>query len=91
MVSDTIGENAFQTALQNYLKKYAFKTAVTENLIEELQAVSPSQNVTDLVRSFTSQGRFPMVTAKKEGKYVELKQQPFSLIPLDDPPSPEFG
>lgn len=44
-LSSQIGETNFNTAVKNYLNKYAFKNASTEDFLNEVSAVAPNFNM----------------------------------------------
>src|SRR5690606_41295670 len=44
-LSSQIGETNFNTAVKNYLNKYAFKNASTEDFLNEVSVVAPNFNM----------------------------------------------
>ena len=56
MMEDFMGEDDFRRGISNFLKKYSFQNAVTEDLLRELSAVSTEGlNVTHIMNTWTRQ------------------------------------
>jgi aminopeptidase N len=60
MLEATIGEDAFRTGVQSYMKKYAYNNTVTTQLWDELEA-SSGKPVAAIMRGFTTQGGVPLI------------------------------
>ena len=76
-----IGENNFRNGLSNYLKKFSYKNALTEDLWDELESESKLP-VRDVMSGWTSQMGFPLVDVKveswdKKSLKVKLTQSKF--------------
>ena len=76
-----IGENNFRNGLSNYLKKFSYKNALTEDLWDELEAESKLP-VRDVMSGWTSKMGFPLVDVKveswdKKSLKVKLTQSKF--------------
>ena len=76
-----IGENNFRNGLSNYLKKFSYKNALTEDLWDELEAESKLP-VRDVMSGWTSKMGFPLVDVKveswdKKSLKVKLAQSKF--------------
>lgn len=80
MLHDYLGDQTFQNGLQNYLKKYAYKNTVTQNLWDCLSEISGT-NVSELMSAWTKYMGFPLVkvsTSSQDGKVLlHLSQQRF--------------
>ena len=77
-----IGETAFRNGLHNYLKKFSYSNALTEDLWEELGKES-GLPVGDVMTGWTSKMGFPLIEAHvvswNDSKLVlKLKQSKFS-------------
>ena len=56
MMEDFMGEEDFRRGISNFLKKFSFQNAVTEDLLSELSAVSSEGlNVTHIMNTWTRQ------------------------------------
>jgi aminopeptidase N len=60
MLEATIGEDAFRTGVQSYMKKYAYNNTVTTQLWDELEA-SSGKPVAAIMRGFTTQDGVPLI------------------------------
>ena len=60
-----IGEENFRYGLSNYLKKFSYKNALTEDLWDELEKESKLP-VRDVMGGWTSKMGFPLVDVKVE-------------------------
>ncbi len=71
ILKEKIGEEAFKTAVKNYLEKYAFTNVTTANFLAEVKAVSPIA-ITDFEKDWLHQTAF-----KAEEAYQSLLKSPF--------------
>ena len=56
MMEDFMGEEDFRRGISNFLKKFSFQNAVTEDLLSELSAISSEGlNVTHIMNTWTRQ------------------------------------
>ena len=56
MMEDFMGEDDFRRGISNFLKKFSFQNAVTEDLLKELTAVSSEGlNMTHIMNTWTQQ------------------------------------
>ena len=93
MIEDFLGPDDFRKGLHNFLVQHKYKTAVTQDLMEQLtRASSQELNVEKIVDTWTRQKGFPVLTLTKDpsdGSY-EVKQERFlsdpSLDSNDDTP-----
>ena len=74
MMENFMGEDDFRQGITNFLRKFSFKNAVTEDLLKELTAVSRGGlNITHIMNTWTRQKGYPVITVKKTnvvGEYV---------------------
>lgn len=61
MLHNYIGDDAFRTGLHNYLEKFKYKNAVTEDLWENLREAS-KKPVLELMKLWTKQTGYPYLT-----------------------------
>lgn len=59
MLNSYMGDD-FLRGLQNYLKKYKFKNASTDDLWKELSAAS-NKDIKDLMQNWTKQTGYPLI------------------------------
>ena len=60
MLHNYIGDDAFRTGLHNYLEKFKYKNAVTEDLWEALSEAS-NKPVNELMQLWTKQTGYPFI------------------------------
>lgn len=77
MLGAYLGEKAFRGGLRYYLKKHAYKNAVTEDLWDAFEKLS-KKPVRKMMRNWTSKPGYPVVYASKLGENtLELSQKRF--------------
>jgi len=81
MLHNYIGDEAFRTGLHNYLEKFKYKNAVTEDLWEALSQAS-NKPVNDLMQLWTKQTGYPFIDVSfylndKSETILKLKQERF--------------
>ena len=74
MLRDSVGEEAFQRGVQNYLNKYAFKNVTIPNFMEELEKVS-NINLEGFEKLWLQNSNFPyeIVVSFLEQKNASIK------------------
>ena len=78
MLENFIGGENFRRALHNYLKKYEYANATTEDLWNSLGAVS-RQPVRQMMNTWVGQVGYPIIEAKVDGSKIKLVQKRFLL------------
>ncbi|XP_057687478.1 leucyl-cystinyl aminopeptidase [Corythoichthys intestinalis] len=76
------GDQQFRKGIIQYLKQFAGLNTDTDDLWNSLTEVKVSNqhlNVSEMMRSWTSQKGFPLVTVSRKGDEVTLKQEIFLL------------
>ncbi|KAG1711335.1 hypothetical protein DVH05_008588 [Phytophthora capsici] len=73
MLSEYLGRDVFYRGIHEYLVKFSYRNAQTQDLWESLEKAS-GQHITSLASGWTSQTGYPMVTLSDDGK---LKQERF--------------
>lgn len=82
MLEDFVGPQAFRKAVENYLKTYRYKNAVTENLLQELEKLLPDLDVKFIMSTWTKQMGYPVVNVELvEGNQYRLTQKRFLSNP----------
>ncbi|XP_061527708.1 leucyl-cystinyl aminopeptidase [Phycodurus eques] len=77
------GDQQFRKGIIQYLKQFAGLNTDTDDLwnsLTEVEVSSQHPNVSEMMRSWTSQKGFPLVTVSRKGDAVSLKQEIFQLI-----------
>jgi aminopeptidase N len=82
MLEDFLGEEEFKNGITNFLNRFKFANAVTQDLWAELQQVQKDVNITHIMDTWTRQMGYPVVTATRGSDgTVTLQQTRF----LSDP------
>ncbi|CCF60115.1 hypothetical protein KAFR_0J00470 [Kazachstania africana CBS 2517] len=76
MISIWLGEETFIKGVSNYLKKFKYTNAKTEDLWDALAATS-GKDVRKVMNIWTKQVGFPVVTVEESGKNITFSQQRF--------------
>ncbi|CAM1298657.1 ENPEP (predicted) [Pycnogonum litorale] len=78
MLEFFLGPDDFRKGVQDYLRKYAYGNAKTEDLWRHLTHASRKRyNVSSLMSSWTKQKGYPVVTVSRNDKCFTAKQEPF--------------
>ncbi len=82
MLENYVGEEAFRSGMQRYIKRHAYSNATTADLWAELEAAS-GQPVAAIASSYTEQPGVPLIVATStcaDGRtQVELTQDRFTI------------
>jgi len=78
MLVNHLGEEVFRKGLQEYLNKYKYKNATTENLWELLSNVS-GEKVGDFMDIWLTKKGFPIINVTYEKDNINLKQEQYTL------------
>lgn len=78
MVSESIGVPLFLKGVSNYLKKYPFGNAKSDDLWDSISEVS-GKNITELIEPWIRSVGYPALTVTKsfDNKFVHIKQKRF--------------
>jgi len=79
-VKGYIGDENFRNGLTRYLESHAYGNAASHHLWEAFEAVS-EQPIKKMMKSWIEQPGYPLVSVRKEGGKLFLKQQRFSYLP----------
>nr|XP_046206930.1 leucyl-cystinyl aminopeptidase-like isoform X2 [Oncorhynchus gorbuscha]XP_046206931.1 leucyl-cystinyl aminopeptidase-like isoform X2 [Oncorhynchus gorbuscha] len=82
MLKTTLPDGQFRKGLIKYLDNYRGSNTVTEDLwnsLTQAQVLPQQENVSDMMRTWTLQNGFPLVTVSHKGGHVTLTQEHFLL------------
>lgn len=97
MLEDFVGEDVFKAGVTAYLKKLQYGNGVSEDLMEELDALfkdptDPTVTVSLVMDTFTKQKGFPVITVEIVGGQFHLSQARFLADPeATETEESEFG
>lgn len=78
ILEEIMGEGQMQAGLQRYLRKYYFKNASWDNLIETLDQQSPSAGVRQFSEVWVKQKGMPIIhTTYQDGKLIVSQTDPY--------------
>lgn len=83
MLREYIGDEAFQTGLQNYFKKHAYANTSRDDLWEALSQ-SSKKDVKSLMTPWLEQSGLPIIRATQKGKELHLSQERYVLDSEND-------
>ncbi|KAJ6637110.1 Aminopeptidase Ey, partial [Pseudolycoriella hygida] len=90
MMNEFLGEKAFKTGLQSYLKKFQYDNAVQDDLWEIMTEYGHKYNtllndfdVKKIMDTWTLQSGYPVVTVTRNGTNVIISQQKYMLPSVD--------
>ncbi|GMF46548.1 unnamed protein product [Phytophthora fragariaefolia] len=70
MLSEFLGRDVFYRGIHEYLVKFSYRNAQTQDLWEALEEAS-GQHITSLANGWTSQTGYPMVTLSDDGSLAQ--------------------
>ncbi len=85
MVERWLGEETFRRGIRAYLKAHRFGNAEAADLWGALGQAS-HQDVEAVLRSFTEQSGYPLLTLSVQGKTLSLGQRRFAAAGIEAPP-----
>ncbi|MBX3168742.1 MAG: ERAP1-like C-terminal domain-containing protein [Candidatus Eremiobacteraeota bacterium] len=85
MLERWLGEDTFREGVRRYLKEHRFGNAEAADLWQALGAVS-HQDVEAVLKSFTDQAGYPLLTFELKGKTLSLQQRRFVAAGVEPPP-----
>ncbi|KAA6372981.1 MAG: putative Aminopeptidase 2, partial [Streblomastix strix] len=80
MMFNFIGEESFKVGFTNYLKKHAYKNAVSTDLWEALAESSGFKELPQMMQSWTQQEGFPLVSVKEIKQEITEKRKQQLII-----------
>merc|ERR550534_2568521 len=85
MMDSFLTRAKFQEGLENYLKKFAYDNAESDDLWAELTAVADKIDVKEIMDTWTKQMGYPVVMVNKTGTEATFTQSRFLLDGTTDP------
>lgn len=80
MLERYVGEDVYKKGIQNYIAKFKFKNATTDDLWNSIQEVSGSP-VSKIMKEWVYSAGYPLVEVEFKGaEDVKLSQKPFRLL-----------
>ena len=64
MLENFVGSENFRIGVRNFLKKYKYGNAVTQDLWNELKKVLPGLDISGIMDTWTRQMGYPVVNVK---------------------------
>ncbi|KAM7362149.1 glutamyl aminopeptidase-like [Cochliomyia hominivorax] len=78
MLEDVVGTEKFEKAVTNYLTKFKFKNAVTNDFLTEVENTALDFDVKFMMRTWTEQMGFPVINVKRSSPTTfEITQKRF--------------
>ncbi|KAM6471288.1 leucyl-cystinyl aminopeptidase [Liasis olivaceus] len=78
MLKNYLHKDDFQAGIQIYLHDYSYGSTCSDNLWNSMNKVTHgTADVKTMMNTWTIQKGFPLVTVKREGKKINLKQEKF--------------
>jgi aminopeptidase N len=77
MLEDYVGEDAFRKGVRNYMRDHAYGNTVTDDLWQEVDAVS-DRKLTNVAHDFTLKSGVPVVTVTATDKGLSLSEDRFA-------------
>ncbi|MCR4296168.1 MAG: M1 family metallopeptidase, partial [Elusimicrobia bacterium] len=81
MIEGYVGEKAFRTGIQAYIKRWAYQNAEASDLARELERAS-GKPVRRMMDKWLSQGGVPVISVSAKRKTITLTQSRFSAFNL---------
>jgi aminopeptidase 2 len=78
MLVNYIGEDTFKRGIREYLEKYSYSNAETDDLWDILSNAS-GIDVNSMMRSWTEQTGYPLVSVNKKGDSIRVTQERYSI------------
>lgn len=82
MINEFIGDDAFKMAIREYLKKFAYKNAIQDDLWElmtqyghQYQTLADHLNVKDIMDTWTLQSGYPVLMVERSEKDLIISQR----------------
>lgn len=84
MLEDFVGAAKFKEGVTNYLNKYSYSSATTDDLLSEIEALGFDYDIKSIVRTWTEQMGLPVINVEKlNSKTYIITQNRFLSNPDD--------
>ena len=80
MLQQYVGDDAFQSGLEQYFKDFAYKNTEGDDLWNAI-ATSSGKDITHIMNTWISQPGYPVVHVSLDGEQVTLRQEQFFVGP----------
>ncbi|RZF41809.1 hypothetical protein LSTR_LSTR005271 [Laodelphax striatellus] len=77
MLEDIVGADNFQRGVSDYLRKFSFKNAVTQDLWNSIAQYTTDMDISKIMDTYTRQMGLPVVTITQEGNRLTMSQSRF--------------
>ncbi|KAM9329886.1 leucyl-cystinyl aminopeptidase [Gastrophryne carolinensis] len=87
MLKAYLSEEKFHDCIQRYLKEHKYGSTKSDDLWDSMNLETKSNpDVKNMMRTWTRQAGFPLVTVEKQGKEVSVRQERFlqTVNPVND-------
>ncbi|MHA1370839.1 MAG: ERAP1-like C-terminal domain-containing protein, partial [Promethearchaeota archaeon] len=78
MIKEYLGDEKFQKGIHHFLTKHKFENAVSDDYWRAIEEAT-GEPISQIIESWVHQPGFPLITARKDGKNLILKQSRFSF------------
>ncbi|XP_065354225.1 glutamyl aminopeptidase-like isoform X3 [Calliphora vicina] len=83
MLEDLVGAEKFRNATTNYLNRFYYQNAETNDFLSELEALNFDFDVKSIMQTWTEQMGLPVVEVTRTGNSYKLTQKRFFANPED--------
>ncbi|XP_067616952.1 glutamyl aminopeptidase isoform X2 [Eurosta solidaginis] len=83
MLEDLVGEEKFRNATHNYLEKFYYNNAETDDFLTEIEALESDFDVKLIMQTWAEQMGLPVVEVKNDSNVYTLTQKRFLSNPED--------
>ncbi|XP_003216435.2 leucyl-cystinyl aminopeptidase isoform X1 [Anolis carolinensis] len=78
MLKNFLHNDVFQAGIQIYLHDHSYGSTFSDNLWDSMNEVTNGTvNIKTIMKTWTTQKGFPLVTVRREGKRINLQQEKF--------------
>ncbi len=84
MLEQYLGEEIFREGVRKYLAAHQLSNTETADLWDAIGSAADGVPVRAVMDSWILQGGTPLVTVESDGSDLEISEEPFSWLPLED-------
>ncbi|XP_042304259.1 leucyl-cystinyl aminopeptidase [Sceloporus undulatus] len=78
MLKNFLQSDGFQAGIQIYLHDHSYGSTYSDNLWDSMNEITnETVNIKSIMKTWTAQKGFPLVTVRREGKRIHLQQEKF--------------
>jgi len=78
MIEAFLGEEVFKNGISDYIRKFSYSNATSEDLWNSLEK-SSGQPISRIMGTWVTKSGFPLVTARRQGEKLVFEQRRFTL------------